>query len=303
MSRYRWIPEAALLATTLLLDGCGSDKATAPAPVPAAYVAVARGRIDIEGGLLNVVAAREGHVAHIDVKEGQRVRRGDKLIELDDTGARLVVATAQAALQESVAQVQSIVTQLAPATTRAERLRAAARAGVGDGQTADDAEAQVQQLAAQRDVALATRAAAEAKVAVEQHELSLLTLTAAQDATVAQVVTQVGAPVSPAGPFLLVLLPDSPRIVRAELSEAYVDAVQRQMTATVSPQDDPGRSWPAHVLRISPIVGPARLEEDAQRRAVERTVECVLAVDGDTPLRIGQLVLVKIGAPAKPVKG
>jgi len=301
MSAYRCILRAALVATALLAGACGTDKsaapaAAAPAPAEAApYAAVARGRIDVEGGLLNVVAPREGRIARVFVHEGQRVRRGERLIELDDTAARLAVAAADAGLRESRAQQQLLLTQLAAATTRAERLRAAMKAGAGEGQVADDAEAQAHQLAAQRDVVLATIAAAQTKLASEKHELSLLMVTAAQDAQVTQVAAQVGGQVSPESGPLLELLPETPRIVRAELSEVYADAVRPQMTATVSPEDDPGRSWPAHVVRISAIVGPARLEEDPQRRAVERTVECVLAFDGDTPLRVGQRVLAKIG--------
>jgi multidrug resistance efflux pump len=305
MNTTSWTLWTTLTATALVAAGCGSDKppaAAGPAAVsaagpPAPYIAVARGRIDVEGGLLHEVAPREGRIARVLAQEGQHVRRGERLIELDDTSARLAVAAAEAGVREAGAQLQALQTQLAPATTRAERLRAAAKAGAGEGQLADDAEAQIRQLEAQRDVAMAARAAAETRLAVEKHELALLTITAVQDAVVTQVLAQAGAEVSPAGGPLLALLPDTPHIVRAELSEVYADAVRPQVKATVSPEDDPGQSWPAHVLRISPVVGPARLEEDEQRRAVERTVECVLGFDGATPLRVGQRVLVRIGAP------
>jgi len=291
-----------LAATALLAGACGTGKAPEPAAAPSPDAAVARGRIDVEGGLLNVVAPREGRIARVFVHEGQRVRRGEPLLELDGTTARLGIQAAQAALSEAAAQQQALVAQLAAATTHAERLRAAATAGAGEGQIADDAEAQVQQLAAQRDIALATHAAAAARLAASQHELSLLTLNAAQDALVTQVTAQVGGQASPATGPLLALLPETPRIVRAEISEAYADAVRPDMTAIVSPEDDPGRSWPAHVLRLSAIVGPARLEDDAQRRSVERTVECVLALDGETPLRVGQRVLARIGGPERSAK-
>jgi len=236
------------------------------------------------------------------VHEGQRVARGAPLIELDTTTARLGIQAAEAGLREASAQQQALVTQIAAAGRRAERLRAAAQSGAGEGQAADDAEAQVQQFTAQRDVALATRAAAEARLAASRHELFLLTITAAQDALVTQVMAQPGGQAAPAAGPLLTLLPETPRIVRAEISEAYADAVRPDMTAIVSPEDDPGHSWPAHVLRVSAVVGPARLEDDAQRRSVERTVECVLSLDGETPLRVGQRVLARIGGLERPAK-
>jgi multidrug efflux pump subunit AcrA (membrane-fusion protein) len=299
MSTRKW-SLGLTLAAAAVLAACGAAKppaAATPAPGPSPYIAVARGRIDVEGGLLRQDAPREGRITRVLVQEGQHVRRGQRLIDLDDTSARLAVAAAAAGVREAGAQLQALLAQLGPAGTRAERLRAAAKAGAGEGQLADDAEAQVQQLEAQRDVALAARSAAETRLAVEKHELAVLTITAAQDAVVTQVLAQPGGQVSPASGPLLALLPDTPHIVRAELSESYADAVRPQMRALVSLEDDPGQGWPAHVLRISPIVGPARLEEDEQRRAVERTVECVLAFDGDTPLRVGQRVLARIGAP------
>jgi multidrug resistance efflux pump len=302
MSASRTTLQAMLAATALLAGGCGTGKPPAPGAAPSPYAAVARGRIDVEGGLLEVVTPREGRIARVLVHEGQHVRRGEHLIELDTTAARLGIQAAQAGLREADAQQHALVTQIAAASQRAERLRAAAKAGAGEGQTADDAEAQVQQLAAQRDIALATRAAAEARLAASEYELSQLAITAAQDALVTQVVAQVGGQAAPAAGPLLTLLPETPRIVRAELSEVYADAVRADMPARVSPEDDPGRSWPAHVLRVSAIVGPARLEEDAQRRSVERTVECVLSLDGETPLRVGQRVLARIGGPERGAK-
>jgi multidrug efflux pump subunit AcrA (membrane-fusion protein) len=290
------------LCFALLAGGCGTDATDTTAVTSTPYAAVAMGRVDVEGGLLNLVAPHEGRVARVLVHEGQRVRRGERLLELDGTAGRLAVAAADAGLKESAARLQLLGTELTAATTRAERLRAAARAGAGEGQIADDAEAQARQLAAQRDVVLATRAAASAKLAAEQHELGRLSLTAPQDALVTEVAVQAGAEVSPSAGPLLTLLPETRRIVRAEVTESYIDAIQLQMPATVSTEDSPTRSWPAHVLRISAIVGPARLEEDPQRRAVERTVECVLTLDGDTPLRVGQRVVAKIGGPAKPLK-
>jgi multidrug resistance efflux pump len=298
MNAFRRTLPMALASAGLLVGGCNSERTPAPSAAPAPFAAVARGRIDVEGGLLNIGAPLEGRIARVLVHEGQHVNRGDPLIELDNSTARLTVATAEAGLREALAQLRSLATQSAAATTRAERLRAAAKAGAGEGQAADDAEALVLQLAAQRDVVLAEEAAAATRLATQRHELELHTLNAPQDALVIEVLAQVGAQVGPTSSALLVLLPETPRIVRAELSVVYADAVRPQMPATVSPDDAPEHSWPAHVLRISAVVGPARLEEDAQRRAEERTVECILSLDGPSPLRVGQRVLARIGGPS-----
>ena len=68
-------PLHSLLAAALIvpvLAGCSHDdsgKTAAQAPA-ASYAAVARGRVDIEGGLLKLSMPREGVVASIKVHEG-----------------------------------------------------------------------------------------------------------------------------------------------------------------------------------------------------------------------------------------
>jgi hypothetical protein len=88
------------------------------------------------------------------------------------------------------------------------------------------------------------------------------------------------------------LLPDRPRIVRAELNEAYVDRIKPGMQAEVVRDTDQGKTWPARVLRIGEVFGPSRLTDDPVERAGAHDVECVLALDG-ADLRIGQRVLVR----------
>jgi hypothetical protein len=94
------------------------------------------------------------------------------------------------------------------------------------------------------------------------------------------------------------MLPDAPRIVRAELNESFVGVVHDGMAAEVD--DDSGSGMAplkAHVLRVGNVFGASTLEDDPQVRANTRTVECVLAFDQQpaTPLRIGQRVVVKFG--------
>lgn len=290
-------PIATLLVLSALLAACSRD-ATPPAPAEPPYAAVARGRVDVEGGLLNITSPVEGRLNRIPVHEGQHVRRGELLVEIDDARARLDIKAAQAALAEAQAQLHSVEGQADAMAARADRLHKAAAAGVAEGQAADDAQAQSRQLAAQKDIAAAARAAAEARLATARHVAALHRITAPQDGEVTQVLAQVGGQAaSPAGP-LLVLLPQVSRIVRAELGDARADTVKPGMTALVSPEDDPDHTVNAKVLRISPVSGPPRLEDDPQRRGVEHAVECVLALEGNTPLRVGQRVMVRIGGKA-----
>ena len=235
--------------------------------------------------------------------EGDRVSKGQMLATLDPAPAQLQLQAAEAELAQAKAQRQLLDGKLAAVRVQAQRLADAAKAGAGDGQSADAAAASANELVAQQAAADAAVAMATQKRDAARYELGLRTLRAPVDARVVRVGAQTGASVSTtAGGPLFTLLPLTPPIVRAELSESFVDAVKVGMPATVS-ADGGGsstQSWPAHVLRIGSVVGPSTLEDDPQLRANARTVACVLAFDAPPPanVRVGQRVLVRFGAPA-----
>ena len=297
LRRLDWQLGALALGLSLLLGACSraSDTATAAASTPpSAYAAVARGRVDIEGGLLTLSIPREGTLVKVPVHEGDHIDKGQLLAQLDTRPATLAVDAAQAGLEQAQAQSKLLAVKLAAAKQRAGRLRAAAAAGAGDGQSADDAQEAAAQLQAEQQGARATLDMARQKVAEARYELTQRSLLAPFDADVVKVAAQVGASVSPSSGPLFTLLPNKPRIVRAELNESFVGMVKPGMHAEVFASSvSSGAHWSAHVLRIGDVYGPATLENDPQVRANARTVECVLAFDQPSNLRIGQRVTVR----------
>jgi len=296
------------LALTCLLAGCSrsADESTNATAPPAAYAAVARGKVDIEGGLLTLSMPREGTLAKVAVHEGDHVKQGQLLAALDTQPATLAIEAAQAQLEQIQAQLKLIAVKQVGAKQRAQRLAAAVAAGAGDGQSADDAREAAAQLDAEQQSTRAALSMASQKLDEARYELKQRSLLAPFDADVVQVSAQPGASVSPTSGPLFTLLPQKPRIVRAELNDSFVGVIQPGMPAEVVP--DSGRDdtrWSAHVLRIGRVYGPATLENDPQVRANARTVECVLAFDEPTSdqtknLRIGQRVMVRFGAATTP---
>jgi RND family efflux transporter MFP subunit len=298
----------ALAVAVSLLAACSHDDAGQQAAAPApAYAAVARGRIDIEGGLLKLSMPRDGVVAEIKVHEGDHVHKGQLLAMLDTKPAQLAVSSAQAEQQQAEAQGKLLEVRLKAAQQRAQRLAAAAAAGAGDGQSADDAREAAQQLQGELDNARAASAMAAQKLDAARYELAQRSLLAPVDGQIVERLIQPGAAVSPQGGPAFVLLPEEARLVRAELNESFVTVVHEGMHAQVV--DDSGSGAPtlsAHVQRIGTVFGPSALEEDPMIRANTRTVECVLVFDQPPPasLRIGQRVIVQFTGntppPAKP---
>lgn len=282
------------LASMTLLGACSKTAEPPKATSAPAYAAVARGKVDIEGGMLTLSMPREGTLNKVMVHEGDHVKAGQLLAALDTEPALLAIEAAQAQVAQAQAQLKLLAVKQAAARQRAQRLAAAVKAGAGDGQSADDANEAAAQINAEQETDRASVSMADQKLAEARYELKQRSLVAPFDATVVQVSVQPGATVSPSSGPLFTLLPEKPRIVRAELNESFVGVIKPGMAAEISANNDlPANRWAAHVLRVGDVYGPATLENDPQVRANSRTVECVLAFDQPQDLRIGQRVLVR----------
>lgn len=292
-----------LAGAALLLIGvgaCSKPPTGAPAAAPAGttaaapqYVAIARGRVDVEGGLVRIVAPRDGVIAELPVKAGDTVKAGDVIARIDAREAELAAGVAKAEVEQAQARVAALRARTAGLKQRAARVGEAAQAGAATGQSADEAtqaltelEAEIAEAAAGVDVAQKHLEQARFEVALRRIEAPLAGRIVARPAHVAEVVSAQGAS------EIATLLPDGPRIVRAELNEAFVAKVRVGMSASVVSEADAGKTWTAKVVRIGDVFGPSKLVEDPQDATDARDVECVLELTTDE-LRVGQRVQVR----------
>jgi RND family efflux transporter MFP subunit len=302
MSSRLFYPSLLLIAAASLAACSGRDSSQTTQVTAPAYQAVARGRVDIEGGLLRLAVPRDGVVAEIKVHEGDNVHKGQLLARLDTQPAQLAVDAAQAEQQQAQAQATLLQTRIKAAQQRAQRLASAAAAGAADGQSADDARQATDQLQGELENARAAATLAAQKLAAARYELTQRSLNAPVDGQIVSRTIQPGATVSTSSGPAFVLLPDAPRIVRAELNESFVGVVHEGMQAEIIEDGGTGGA-PLHarVLRIGAVFGASTLEEDPMVRSTTRSVECVLVFDQAPPasLRIGQRVLVRFPANSK----
>jgi hypothetical protein len=92
---------------------------------------------------------------------------------------------------------------------------------------------------------------------------------------------------------LFLFAPDSPRIVRADLDERFVEKIRADLPAEVVIEADETRVIPGKILRIGQVFGTKAPTGEPGERLDQRVVECVVSVE-DQSLRIGQRVLVRI---------
>lgn len=295
-SATRIVTLTVTLPLLVALAGCGHDQAQINAVVatPSPNEVIARGRIDIEGGEVPLAPSIDGVIAAVAVHEGDHVGKGQALVTIDATAARIDEELMQAHLAEAQSRIKLGQAGVATAKARATRLMEAVKMDAGDSQSADDARGALAQAVAELDSAQAGLRIARAELERARYVFTQHVLRAPVDGQVLQLTAEPGVHVTAQGTPLLTLLPTKSRIIRAELSEDAIDDVATGQQARVLSDD--GRQTPlgpAHVLRIGPVYGPSTLQEDPQQRINERTVECVLAFDGTTSLRVGRRVLVR----------
>ncbi|TAN05691.1 MAG: HlyD family efflux transporter periplasmic adaptor subunit [Rhodanobacteraceae bacterium] len=290
----------ALAVLALALAGCSGGGGAAPANTATApqWLAVARGKVAVQGGMIEVAARTDGVVETVAVEQGDVVKRGQILATLDPRAAKIKVASAAAGVAAAQAQLAELQVALRQATRRAPRVSAAAKAGAASGDAASAATDAVQTLKAKHAAAAAALDAAQQGLAAARLELDATTLRAPVAGTVVLRHVAIGQGVAAAsGQALFELLPARPHIVHAQLDVDAASAIHAGMHAEVVQDSGAGPVYAATVRWVGQVLQPASLTGDPLQRALANAVDCTLelapAKPGTAPLRIGQRVLVR----------
>lgn len=280
-----------LAACVLGFSACTEPQAAPPASGPAPWVAVAKGRIDVEGGVISIAAPRPGIVREVMVEEGAEVAKGTLLARIDEREAALqltIRATQREAARQALAQAGL---RLAAARRELARLQGLSGDEVA-AQERDQAADRVAELTAERAAQVAALAEAEAQWQAARFEVEQHGVRAPLAGRIIRRHARPGDGTSTLNVTPLFLFaPQGPRIVRAELEERYVDAVQPGQPADVVVEANERQIYPARVLRLGEVFGQRPPGDDPTEKVDVRVIECVLAVDAPR-LRIGQRVRV-----------
>jgi multidrug resistance efflux pump len=289
----------ALALAAFALAGCSSgSNVVAPDAAASQWLAVARGKVAVEGGMVLVAARTDGVVESVAVKQGDVVQAHQVLATLDPRAAKIARATAEAGVAQARAQWAELGVSLKQAEQRAPRLAAAAKAGAATGEAAEQARDAVAGLKARQAAAQAALDAAQQKLAAATLDLDSTRLRAPVAGSVVARHVAVGQSVSAAsGQPLFELLPDRPHIVQAQLDVDAAGAIHAGMHAEVVRDSGSGPAYDATVTWVGQVLQPAGLTRDPLERALANDVDCTLQLappkQGVEPLRIGQRVLVR----------
>lgn len=268
-------------------------KAVASQPV-SPYVAVANGKADVEGGIIQVAARTSGVIQSVLVQEGEDVKKGQVLARLEDEQPRLAAQSALAELGQAKAQVELLKVKLATAKREEARLLPLAPKSFVTKQALDQAHDAVRQAQANLDAQQAAIATAQAKLDEARYNEELTIIRAPVDGRIVRRYANPGAGASTLNVSnMFDLEPNSERIVRAEITEGALPYVTVGQAVRMSPEGEPSKVFTGKVLREAPVFGARKLQsDDPAERTDERVVEVVVSAD-QAPFLIGQRVLVK----------
>ena len=297
MSPMRVLPIVMLMALAAGAGGCqraGQAKASAVAPATTPYMAVADGKADIEGGIIQVAARAQGIVSAVYVQEGDSVTKGQVLARQEDDAPRLAVATAEAALAQAKAQTDLTQTQLTSAEREVNRLKPLVASHFISSQAVDQAEDAVRNANATLDAQHAMVGVAQTQLSQARYTLDQTIIRAPIEGRIVRRYANpgVGASTLNVTP-MFDLEPAGQRIVRAEVSEGDEPFVKVGGAVVLVAESDQTKTYPGSVMRIAPVFGERKLQsDDPSQRTDDRVVEVVVSANS-APFLIGQRVLVK----------
>lgn len=258
------------------------------------YVAIANGKADVEGGVIQVAARTAGVIRDVYVHEGDEVKKGQVLARLEDDEPRLQAASAQADVRQAKAQVDLLKVQLSTAHREYDRLQGLIATNFVARQKVDQAQDAIRQAEANLEAQNAVIAAAQAKANQAEYNEELTYIRAPADGRIVRRYANPGAGASTLNVSnMFDLEPKAPHIVRAEVAEASLPYVEVGQSVQLAPESDPGKVFSGQVIRRSGVFGARKLQsDDPTEKTDERVVEVVVGAD-KAPFLVGQRVLVK----------
>lgn len=293
----KWLRRSLILLVLLALGLAVLWWLGRPQPVPVLVTTVERGTVEatVANTRAGTVEACQrtrlstisgGRIAVLAVKEGDRVRKGQLLLQLWNDDQQAEQAFARAQLETSRKRVAEVCTMADQARREFVRQEGLFRQGFVSEGRLDSVRAEADTRAAACATAKADVAQSQARVAVVGAARQRTVLVAPFDGTVARIVGEVGeystpSPPGVATPPAIDLIDDACLYVKAPMDEVDAPKISAGQPVRITLDALPGKSFPGKVRRVAPYV--TAVEKQA------RTVE--IEVVFDDPKAAGRLLV------------
>ncbi len=254
-------------------------------PLPVALQKVERG--DVEASVSNtragtVMACRRakmsppagGQISRLHVKKGQRVQKGQVLLELWDEDLHAQEQLSEEQLKVSRTRVQEVCTQAEAAQREAVRAQELRDKGFISAQQLDRATTDATSRQAACASARGDIEQSKSRIALARATMERMTLRAPFAGVVADISGELGEYATPSPPGIptlptIDLIDDSCLYVSAPIDEVDASKVRIGQSSRITLDAIKGRTFAGKVRRISPYV----LDLEKQARTVEVEVE------------------------------
>ncbi len=205
-----------------------------------------------------VGAKLPGRIKKINAVEGQHVRAGDVLAELEDADLRAQLNAVKARALSARAQIQTAKAELADAQQKAKRERRLASQGVGAAAVAEDFEFRVPVVQKQVAAAEAAARAIEAEAESLEVNIAYLTIVAPMDGVVVGKPAGLGELVGVQAMWLVELADFGSLLVETDVPEGRLHLIQPKSPAEIVLDAFPSERFAGTVKEISPRVNRAK---------------------------------------------
>jgi len=247
MNRARWIGSVILV---VLLTACGSPEPAPLPPVPVLVTHPESAQTASTQAYPGEIRAREeaalsfrvgGKLLRREVDAGQRVRRGQRLAQLDVADFALQVLSAQAQYAAAEADLTRAQDEYARYTALAEQQLIS--------------RSQLDAQATALKAAQSQREAARAALDVARNQAAYTELTAPADGVIASRLAEAGQVIA-AGQPVYVLASDGAREVAIALPERDIAGFRIGQTVEVELWNQPGTRWQGQIRELAAAADP-----------------------------------------------
>ena len=275
----------AVLVISAVAVGAVTWNATRTKPVRVELVSVERGEVrstvsNTRAGTVDacnrarMAPILSGQIASLPVAEGDKVEAGQILLELWNDDVRAQVHLAEKERRAAGARADEACTLATVAQRESGRISRLYEQGLTSEENADRADGDARAKSAACQAMRRMLEVSDAQIALAKAQLERTIVRAPFAGTVAEINGEIGEVVTPS-PVGVATLPavdliDSSCIfVTAPIDEVDAPDIRAGMTASISLDAFPGRSFPATVRRVAPYV----LELEKQARTVDIEAE------------------------------